>query len=390
MWTFSPASYGEESARVLCQLLIQSQKIHLNWLDRIKLSHLDQYQITSPWQRSYDVTDEPNNYIFLPARVPVPSRQQLQRQWKKNFETLEPFQRKTRSIKRADSVEECLERIEKTNLNVPAYWKALKKFQKDQAALQPQLEALALQAEIRQLSRPLKERWKIYPYSHLEEIKEILRDGTTHNVILVAHATSTGKLVDSDGHHFPLGFFEGLSRSLFSLTLYSCFAKEVVKTYQVDQALTLESFYPKRPIYFVKEVEDYDKLALAPLPRLSSFIRKVDRAIRRELPGNRLEPQSQMGRWCQIQIETPLKESEQVTLTIDRKFIGKASARKSLLRYPCDWVRPDSVLFLRPIGVRALPEVDLLQLSFSDPAVSATHQRFFRNEQWVGQRVTFQ
>ena len=127
----------------------------------------------------------------------------------------------------------------------------------------------------------LKNEWIIVKYLTVQNLRERLESLDTANIIIAAHSSPDGNLIDSTGKVIPLSIFKKVSPTIKSLVVFSCFGKEVLTNYNLQENLkNSESIYKERQVVVVGESSEENK---TPVKAFGSFLKKQDSRIHREM-----------------------------------------------------------------------------------------------------------
>jgi hypothetical protein len=275
------------------------------------------------------------------------------------------------------------------NINPELMLEKVKETNRHFLKLKPLLEAIAVDQEIKQLPDEIKRRWKIIRYTRLGEVKKALKSQNIHNMILVSHARSNGQLVDSEGQAYPLSFFHDLSPSLYSLTLYSCYSKEAVKLYRLKENIQTASVYPNRKLFYVKDVRVQNKESLAPISKISNFVRKIDFSLSEDGIEPLVPYSSLANKRCKVEIEG-VPQNTRLTATLNGQFLGIITQRENQFNFPCGLaIKDQNTLFLRPFASKGLTRVNEFVLKFQSQKLLHQSQRFTSKGLWIGEKILF-
>ncbi len=126
----------------------------------------------------------------------------------------------------------------------------------------------------------LRNEWTIVKYLTVKKLREKLSSLKTANIIIAAHSSPDGNLIDSNGKVIPLSIFKKVSPTLKSIVVFSCFGKEVLSNYNIQENLkSSESIYKKRHVVVVGESTEENK---TPVEEFGFFLKEQDSRIYRE------------------------------------------------------------------------------------------------------------
>jgi hypothetical protein len=188
-----------------------------------------------------------------------------------------------------------------------------------------------------------------------------LRSPGVRNVILVAHAAPDGRLFDSSFNEYPIGFFNDLSPTLESISIYSCHGEKVIERYGISEKLRqLPTYHERRTVYWAQGATLMGIPDVVPMKGLAAFVRKVDRwqSFEEDSSQARVKP---LNRYCSIGIDGLRVREGTFAFLLNGEYVGSvgvAGARDAAsssgtltLRYPCSLTtaRPKNALVLKSI-----------------------------------------
>lgn len=388
---------GEEPLQTLnptptefCETLLKEDSTHVRWWNRRKLSQLEKQVIdtqdplygNTPWRG--------NNTIFVFAPRPKRSQKTVIKEWKKALEPLDHYSKDARHIGRASSTSECLVRLRERNFDYLSFLRDSKNVSEKIKILKPELEAHAMDKQINKLSRWVKKRWYIRRVFHMDDLKKELLKLDAKNIFIVAHARQNGQIVDSYNNALPASFFEDISPTIFSISLYNCYSTKTLDFYSLRENLDQENFYKFRYLFGVEEDDDFSKEQYAPLSRASKFINKVDRNVRRNISDS-FWGFSERPEYCSVTLdENSLKHlgqvgQKEIHLSLAGKYLGTFRKDSGVIQFKCEYLKEGSVLFARPNEPLDIE----FTLSFSNGRAANSKDTFKREGKVIGKRLTF-
>lgn len=322
-------------------------------LSQVETNRFYAQKDSSFWQSSEYV--EGKNYIFLQGADETFDEDELMDRWEEAHKPLRPYSRTLRKMGKANSVEECVGIATQRAFDYKKYLGVVEAVQEEIKVIRMEFELHFLNKEIEQFGRNIKKKWIIKKITHLEEIKEVLRSPEVRNVILIGHTKSNGKFVDSFKNELPLNFFKELSPSLYGLGIYGCYSEKMVEVYGLDDIFeNSPSHYRRRKLFGVKKIDIADLNQLAPLSRVSNFVRKINRKVNNEVKddfqGVLTSPQST----CSLNARRISGDSFiPYKIELNRNFIGVteniSSSNKSDFIFPCKWISVKNTLVVTPL-----------------------------------------
>ena len=151
-------------------------------------------------------------------------------------------------------------------------------------SLAPSVEANRITRTFKRNEAGLQLKWELIQITDLEDVRVMLNDPSIRNVIIIAHASTQGLLLDSYSNQYPAAFFNLVSPSLQSLAIFSSYGEEVRQIYELDRRLDTASLARQRLIF----TETGSKFRVQGFPH---FLRVVDREIALKLPTHIPSPQ---------------------------------------------------------------------------------------------------
>ncbi len=338
------------------------------------------------------------NIIFLQGSLTPPSKSDVMKEWKAAVELIKPFRPHINSLKNIESLEACENYVSEVKLDIATFNRNFEEFNHIYSELKLKLEFITIEKEIRQLMRGLRQSWEIWRVTNLEDVKEQIRDKNIRNVVIVSHANRAGKLIDSEGIPFPQRFFRGLAENLFSLGIYSCYSQKILEFYELEGILKRNSVYKNRLLFSVAEVPELAAEQLAPMSRISNFIKSVDRKIVKEIKKNisRIENE-EMAPLCKIRVKNILTSTlsdtskEKLNLILKDFFIGQLGSKKNEFSFPCSKLSfGENQLWIQPASDK-LPEIDEVDLEIfglEERNIMLSSKVFKRSGNWRSQKIT--
>lgn len=183
-------------------------------------------------------------------------------------------------ILKANSKSKCEKLKEKYNFSFSEYTNLFKRLNTYRTFIAKE-ENKILEKTIRK-TLFLKNKWDYQAYNTVSDVKKLIEDKKTENIILVAHATTSGKIVDAHGTPYPKNFFENLPPHIRSISIFSCYPLAVSKFYGLKEALEdSPSFYSERLSFQAISIHEDNDVAI-PMNFFKTFLKMVDKAIFQE------------------------------------------------------------------------------------------------------------
>ena len=268
----------------------------------------------------------------------------------------------------AGTVDECVRRAELSIFDFESF----SRLYLERAALRliDQVdEGLMASNEIRRTIHRLHLKWQVVPVSDLKEIHEALQDHSVENVMIVAHGLEEGKLIDSRNSEYPLSFFNHLSPSIRSVSIFACHGREIAQNYRIREHLSKgRSLYRQRLVLIsngsnIAGIEDS-----VPIKAFHSFLKKTDRLLFNEKSVSQRDPS--MGEFEKPEVKCSLKtEGFKVTRSsigflLNGHFIGSVNKSETdpTIYFDCDLYKRDkNILILRNLGVYEKADIDSIE-----------------------------
>jgi len=193
--------------------------------------------------------------------------------------------------------------------------------------------------------------WEAVERLQRGSLHRALMDSRVEDLVLVAGSSPDGRLFDEDGVEFPKTFFDPVSPNLRTLSIFTCFAEQVMSRYSLRKALDSGlSYHPERALMvsdaFCGE-EDPGEPVFPGAGRLRAFLRQVEEGIRslRNREWWQDEPvRSDPGRsLCSLNVRFPEVNPLRIDFFLNERFIGTAEEKSGGPRhisYPCSFLVP--------------------------------------------------
>lgn len=203
------------------------------------------------------------------------------------------------------------------------------------------MEAMKTVAEV---FPDLRMKWNFRRGAGLEDIfATISREGII-DAVIVTHGAEGGKIFDADLSDFPVKFFNAISPTLRSLSLFVCHSQEAAELYDVEEALrSTKSYYDKRYLFTVRNNSFGRFQNVAPMMIFPRFMYKVDR----KLAGKKIDyegghtPKNISP--CQIKVSGLEVTGGKTVLTVNGNVVGVWTPYKSpeIVDFKCSYLKND-------------------------------------------------
>ena len=253
------------------------------------------------------------------------------------------------SLSHETSVVDCVERAQSEGYDP----KVRIELQRKKLALidaQFSSEEKSVEASFKRLKKRLHLSWKWVSVSHLDEIHQALLSPGIRNVMIVTHSQSSGQIMDSYRNGLPPSFFDHLSSSLQSLSIYSCHGDHVKTYYHLHDALGLDS-EKNRLLFTAKESEFLNQKGVAPVPAFRAFLARVDRALNRA--EDRASVQANVQAQCSLVVKGFTATKNDFAVMMNGDYIGTIRQGESGFQkmIPCQWIAAKPVIFVRTLSI---------------------------------------
>lgn len=258
----------------------------------------------------------------------------------------------------AQTVERCVNLAQRSNFDFENFKKISE--EKQSLRILDQIdEAKVANATLANTVGRLHLKWKVIHTTDLHAVHESLRSSQTRNIVILSHGLSTGKLIDSSLNEYPLGFFSEISPSIRSVSIFSCHAPEIAKSYKLREKLAqAKSQYGMRHLYIA------DGVQLAALPGMEdivpvrsfrSFMRKVDASLSWRPRDLESGPEAEVTPLCKIKMEGLKVTQGTLGFSLNGRFIGAVDETFTAipaLTYPCTFEdRVKNILIIHSLNL---------------------------------------
>ena len=148
--------------------------------------------------------------------------------------------------------------------------------------------SLSPSAEVDQNLAGLQLHWEFIQGTNLEDVRAMLVDPAIRNLMIITDAAVNGQIVDSYSNAYPPTFFNQISPSLQSLSIYSNYGNAVRQLYALDAKLGTPSLAIHRLVLTPTGAETFPE-----------FLRNVDTEVATKLPSDIPSPTKYFG-GCQL------------------------------------------------------------------------------------------
>lgn len=306
-------------------------------------------------------------------------------------EELKSFSGKLRELAETKNVTECIDHATKNKVDFAQLFKLIEERQSLRLIEQIrewQQAKKALKAALPNLSL----RWKVIPVTSARMLDFALRYGVAKNIVIMAHATSDGKIVDSEMNMLPLGFFSNLSPVVQTLTIYACHGSSIVKAYELQKKFQeAPSYHREREVFFVQGSHLQGQDDVVPVDAFGITMAGIEEKIRalaareaRQVP----VPEREEPKACWAYFPDLKVTKGNLAFLINNRFAGLVSSIESgaSFYFPCRFLdRPKNALVIRGINLESQTEIAMtsFRVEIEDPTrkVSAQNlQHFYRQD----------
>jgi len=272
-------------------------------------------------------------------------------------------------ISQSESIDDCLEKVKILKFDFDHYLHLFEEKMKLQIVNQVDEGAMANQV-IRRTIPHLQLKWEVIHSTDLMVLHEVLRNRDVQNVVIISHGKSDGKLVDSRLSEYPLGFFTDLSPSIRSITIFSCYAEEVSKKYQINEQLSLSpSRFKSRHLYYSKGKKIAGMEESVPVKAFRSFMQKVDQRLFNEMFFGVQENNGEVETnplLCSLVFDGLKVIQGTLGFQLNGRFIGSLNLgnQTQSFAYPCDFLdREKNILIIRNLSLNQNSKIESLNFN---------------------------
>jgi hypothetical protein len=210
-------------------------------------------------------------------------------------------------------------------------------------------ELNAIKSFVRKVRRRLKLNWELISTNNLMDITTALNSREVANIIILSHGKNSGHLVDVFGQELPREAFTNISPTILSLNFYSCFSRQLLKLYNLQEKISAQmSFYKIRYLTSVQENDFMDGNNFAPIAAFGDYLYQLDRYLYsstrgatalQETFGQELD-EYQEPTMCTVGVADVKIRRGSYAVSINDKLIGTLSDAKnpSEIEFPCDYL----------------------------------------------------
>lgn len=254
--------------------------------------------------------------------------------------TIKKQEKKLRQLARSRSTKSCRKKQKAFNFS----WKNWEELHEEKNSLhwaRRHDEHLQAQKIATKTLKDLKLPWHMIENESLENMHHILRSTKSKHVVFMTHGRDLGEIFDRCDSACPPTFFENLSPSIQSLSLFVCHSQKAVDFYNLEKMMTESpSYYDQRYIFSLKNNKIYGYENIAPLLLFKHFLRKVDHFLAKKSEFlNPVEGHLQESApSCLLSTKGLNLKAGTVSITLNRHFIGSWEAPKTtdqILEFPC-------------------------------------------------------
>ena len=246
--------------------------------------------------------------------------------------------------------------------------------------------------------RKLKLNWKVIESTDLNSVHLALKSLKLRNVVIISHAFENGRLVDSSLNEYPIGFFNDLSPSLKSISLFTCHAKEVSMRYRLNEKLmNTASFSNKRALFISRGAFLAGMSEIVPIRAFPRFMKHVESQIIEILNDENLSTDSLpfylLPNQCSFLVKGFQSISGSFSLTLNGGFLGSLIGMNldQSFVFPCNFlIKGNNILTIKGFGL--LSAHDEMSADFNlyfnrnsddlkiSPELMTSKIKFYRNE----------
>ena len=324
--------------------------------------------------------------------------EQEQRKWNQRMAEFAPF---LMSLIHARNRDACTEKIRASHFDIDAFERLLAR----KSAFRP-LEQIQEGTEARRaISRALRKtrlRWTWIHSTDLNEVHQALANPRVTDLIIFAHGLSGGKILDSRGNPYPLGFFENLSPGIRSIGIFACHGLETEGAYALPMRLKDQrSERESRMIFLSVGSRLQGRDELVPMNAFKRFLRRIEtQLIHRSPPLTQSTDSLPMEEPCRIRVDQFDLKAGTFGFFINGRFAGATSVNANPLEftYPCRWNdRSRNLLIIQSLGTWNDAHLGLtdftVRIQQSGADLRVTERQDFRRTQdhsYQGSRIGFE
>lgn len=231
---------------------------------------------------------------------------------------------------------------------------------------------------IRRFTRHSSLAWEVIQSTDLEQVRQSLRDPLVEDVVIFAHGISGGRLLDSRGNAYPAGFFDEVSSSIRSLSIFACHSLESLEHYGLDRNLARgPSRHPNRLLFLARGSRLLGGEERVPVRGFRRFMREVEKRVLRFSPDSSPSSSGPVPlpapiKSCGLGMEGfyPVKGS--FGFILNGHFIGAvhAGVPSGPFEYSCGFLRIGmNILEVRSLGLRIRAAIHTEHFTFAPVVV---------------------
>jgi hypothetical protein len=188
-------------------------------------------------------------------------------------------------------------------------------------------EGQVARASISNKLHRLHMKWELYSASDLGMVLDALRSNEVRNVMIVAHATSDGQIIDGALNEYPARFFSDISPTVESISIYSCHGTNVREVYKLDQALAKgPTFHARREIFTPQSTTIAGQKDVVPMVSVVGFLRRVDRWLSVSPFDSAAPAASRSQNYCGVDLEGLDVRKGGYLLLLNNQVVGAVTA----------------------------------------------------------------
>ncbi len=328
------------------------------------------------------------NYIFL--FEPIATNKEEENSFKDYEELSDELERLDENLKELvdeNDVSSCIEKYSKYPVTEKYYNEVTDRI-KANKIVQNTLASEEASYKINLAARRgwLGVNWYRVKTTDLNLLSKTLQASDTGNVIIVGHSDLAGTLYDSYGLAIPEKVFSGISPTVKSIVLYSCYGEKVRQRYNLDEILrNSKSIYSERTFVTVKDSTQKDK---TPVSAFASFLRgqdlRISNEMRKSIKENPLSSTHKtISRNCSITLSSTDSTNYFIAYLNDQ-FIAHIKSGTNSYNYNCDLLNQDNNS-LRVVSRSGKPSNQAQSIELVPSNLSIIHHKsFYKNNSFRG------
>lgn len=328
------------------------------------------------------------NYIFLFEPIATSKEEENSfKDYEELSKELEELDENLKELVDENDVNSCIEKYSKYPVKEQYYNAVIDKI-KSNKIVQNTLASKEASYKINIAARRgwLGSNWYKVKTTDLNLLTKTLQASDTGNIIIVGHSDLGGTLYDSYGLAIPEKVFSGISPTVKSIVLYSCYGEKVRQRYNLDEILrNSKSIHSERTFVTVKDSTQKDK---TPVSAFASFLRGQDLRISSEMRKSINESSfssthKNVSRNCSITISSTDSTNYFIAYLNDQ-FIAHIKSGTRSYNYNCDLLN-HGVNNLRVVSRSGKPSKPTQTIELVPNNLSISHHMpFYKNNSFRG------